>query len=102
MGVASTSKEKTIRVFNKKDHYDQWQFVYNPAMDRGGLLTGPGQPAALGVGTPAAGAQAAGGPGAVGGIGGQPGQNPGQPITQPPQMPPEQPSEPEEPEEPEQ
>lgn len=44
VGVASTSKAKTIRVFNKKDHYNQWQFIYDPSTDRGGLLTTPNQP----------------------------------------------------------
>ena len=43
-GVASMSKEKTIRVFNKKDHYNQWQFIYDPTSDRGGLLMTPNQP----------------------------------------------------------
>jgi len=44
VGVASTSKDKTIRVFNKKDRYNQWQFIYDPTTDRGGLLTTPNQP----------------------------------------------------------
>jgi hypothetical protein len=44
IGVASVSKDKTIREFNKKDHYDQWQFVYDPSLDRGGLLMTPNQP----------------------------------------------------------
>jgi type II secretory pathway pseudopilin PulG len=44
VGVASTNKDKTIRVFNKKDHYNQWQFIYDPTMDRGGLLMTPNQP----------------------------------------------------------
>jgi type II secretory pathway pseudopilin PulG len=44
IGVASTSKNKTIREFNKKDHYNQWQFIYDPSTDRGGLLTTPNQP----------------------------------------------------------
>jgi len=43
-GVASLSKEKTIRVFNKKEHYNQWQFIYDPSTDRGGLLMTPNQP----------------------------------------------------------
>ena len=43
-GVASLSKEKTIRVFNKKEHYNQWQFIYDPTTDRGGLLMTPNQP----------------------------------------------------------
>jgi hypothetical protein len=44
VGVASTSKDKSIREFNKKDHYNQWQFIYDPSTDRGGLLTTPNQP----------------------------------------------------------
>jgi|SRR5579864_498158 len=43
-GVASLSKEKTIRVFNKKNRYNQWQFIYDPTTDRGGLLMTPNQP----------------------------------------------------------
>jgi hypothetical protein len=45
LGVASRSKKKSIREFNKKDHYDQWQFVYDPTTDRGGLMVAPSQPA---------------------------------------------------------
>jgi type II secretory pathway pseudopilin PulG len=44
VGVASTSKAKSIREFNKKDHYNQWQFIYDPSTDRGGLLMTPNQP----------------------------------------------------------
>ena len=43
-GVASLSKDKTIREFNKKNHYNQWQFIYDPTTDRGGLLMTPNQP----------------------------------------------------------
>ncbi|HEY7351284.1 MAG TPA: hypothetical protein VH596_00830 [Terriglobales bacterium] len=50
IGVASRSKEKSIREFNKKDHYNQWQFIYDPSTDRGGLLTTPNQPAIQGAG----------------------------------------------------
>ncbi len=45
VGVASKSKEKTIREFNKKNHYNDWQFIYDPSTDRGGLLNTPAQPA---------------------------------------------------------
>jgi type II secretory pathway pseudopilin PulG len=67
VGVASTSKDKTIREFNKKDHYNQWQFIYDPTSDRGGLLMTPNQPPLKGAVslTPASGTQDA------------PGQNPG-------------------------
>jgi type II secretory pathway pseudopilin PulG len=97
VGVASTSKDKSIRIFNKKDHYNQWQFIYDPTSDRGGLLTGPSQPSLQGA-TNAVQTGAPGTPGAPGALGGPlgqpgPGLQPGQP-TQPgmqtPQMPPDQ------------
>ena len=44
VGVASTSKENTIREYNKKKRYNQWQFIYDPTTDRGGLITTPYQP----------------------------------------------------------
>ena len=47
--MASTSKDKTIREFNKKDHYNQWQFIYDPTSDRGGLLMTPNQPPLTGA-----------------------------------------------------
>jgi hypothetical protein len=45
VGVASLSKRTTIREFDRKNHYNEWQFVYDPSTDRGGLLTTPNQPA---------------------------------------------------------
>lgn len=39
VGVASYSKIKTIRIFNKQDHYNQWQFVYDPGNDKGLMQT---------------------------------------------------------------
>lgn len=44
VGVASTSKDPTIREFDKKKKYNEWQFVYDPTMDRGMLITTPYQP----------------------------------------------------------
>jgi len=44
VGVASLSKNNTIREFNKKKRYNEWQFLYDPAFDRGGLITTPYQP----------------------------------------------------------
>jgi type II secretory pathway pseudopilin PulG len=44
LGVASTSKEKSIRVFYQKNHYKDWLFVYMPMADQGGLLKGPINP----------------------------------------------------------
>jgi len=84
LGVASTSKAKTIRVFYDKNHYNDWFFIYVPQGDRGGLLTGPvslnGPTGNLGGLTP--------------GVGGNlPGQAPGQaqgvsPNASQPQSPP--------------
>jgi type II secretory pathway pseudopilin PulG len=58
LGVASTSKATGFHEYNEKSKYDQWLFIYDPTMDRGGLITGPynskafvGQAAP--VGTPA-------------------------------------------------
>lgn len=43
VGVASISKDRTIRIFDKKKKYNEWQFVYDPTMDRGLLITTPYQ-----------------------------------------------------------
>jgi type II secretory pathway pseudopilin PulG len=44
IGVASTSKEKGFHEYNHKSKYNEWQFVYDPTADRGGLITTPYQP----------------------------------------------------------
>ena len=44
VGVASNSKETTIREFNHKRKYSEWQFVYDPTSDTGGLIRTPNQP----------------------------------------------------------
>ena len=49
VGVVSTSENETIREFNKKNHYNEWQFIYDPSTDRGGLLNTPAQPPLQGV-----------------------------------------------------
>jgi len=50
VGVASSSKKDTIREFNHKKKYNEWQFIYDPGTDRGGLITTPNQPAIQGFG----------------------------------------------------
>jgi type II secretory pathway pseudopilin PulG len=106
LGVASTSKAKTIRVFFDKNHYNDWLFIYVPQADRGGLLTGPINPSMqtgnVGGLTPG---QMAGGPQGQGGLGqggfgqsgfgqgltnGGPNQGPQPPSPQPPGQPPQQ------------
>jgi type II secretory pathway pseudopilin PulG len=44
VGVASSSKKATIREFNHKKKYNEWQFIYDPGTDSGGLLMTPYQP----------------------------------------------------------
>src|SRR5262252_10544399 len=44
VGVVSNSKATSIREFNNKSHYNDWPFVYDPSIDRGGLLNAPTQP----------------------------------------------------------
>jgi type II secretory pathway pseudopilin PulG len=43
-GVASPSRATTIREFNHKNHYNQWLFFYDPALDRGFPIKGPSTP----------------------------------------------------------
>jgi hypothetical protein len=51
VGVASTDKKhKSILEFNKKNHYNDWYFIYDPASDTGKLLVGPWQPLTIGSG----------------------------------------------------
>jgi hypothetical protein len=87
VGVVSTSKLKTIREFNKKDHYNQWQFIYDPTSDRGGLLMTPNQPPLKGA-APLPPSQTGGPGGQNPGAQGDQG-NRGNPV-QPPQLPPDQ------------
>jgi type II secretory pathway pseudopilin PulG len=50
LGVVSTSQEKTIREFCKKNHYKDWIFIYDPSTDRGGTITTPWCPIAINQG----------------------------------------------------
>jgi type II secretory pathway pseudopilin PulG len=81
VGVVSTSTKESIREFNKKNHYNDWQFIYDPSTDRGGLLNTPAQPALQGPGI---------GQGTLGGFGNPQAPNmgpttaPGVPLPPPP------------------
>lgn len=86
VGVVSTSKNASIRAFNKKDHYNQWQFIYDPSTDRGGLLMTPNQPPLNLPGQAGTGQPGNGQPGAGTGLVGAP--NPSaSPVTPAPQQP---------------
>ena len=83
LGVVSISKATTIREFNRKNHYNDWLFIYDPTSDRGGLLNAPVQPnlnQGLGGGPPTGGPGVPpnAGPGGKGGQPPQPGPPPGQ------------------------
>jgi len=40
-GVASSSKAKSIRSFDHKEHYNEWWFFYDPRFDHGYEIKGP-------------------------------------------------------------
>lgn len=110
IGVASVSDKEGIHEFNDKTHYNEWYFVYDPTIDRGGLIKGPytgktfgnaGTPGGMngpmapmgqqpgGLGQQPGGFSQPGGLGQPGGMGQQPGGF-GQPIG-PAQQPPPNP-----------
>ena len=67
IGVASTSKQKSIKELNGKDHYNEWLFVYDPRLDtpRVGV---PGGVAGGNVGSVGSGSGSGSGPGGPGGV----------------------------------
>jgi len=84
IGVTSKSKESSIKLYNGRDRYNEWAFLYIQTAQRPG---GPGGGMAPGMGGP-------GGPGQRPGQGGQPGQQrpgqtgqPGQTVRPPVVMP---------------
>lgn len=95
MGVTSKSKDKSIRLYNGRSHYNEWQFVWVQQTQAPGVGGAPGQQPGRGRGT---GPGAPGGPGPIGGPrggrggpGGPGGRGPGgfqSPFGQPPQPPP--------------
>jgi len=50
VGVVSANKHTGYREFNHKKKYSEWQFIYDPGTDRGGLLMTPNQPQLQGFG----------------------------------------------------
>ena len=48
IGVTSKSKEASIKLYNGRDHYNEWAFVYIQTAQRPGQSAGPG----VGVGQP--------------------------------------------------
>ena len=72
-GVTSKSKDESIRVYNGRTHYNEWQFLYTAPAGRGAAQPGvvPGQPGAPGQPQP--------GPPGQRGRGQNPGGRPGFP-----------------------
>jgi len=75
VGVASSKEEESIKELNGKDHYNDWQFVYDPTQDpanrgRTGLPGQQGVPGAPTVGTPGQTGQPGPGISPMGGPGG--------------------------------
>jgi type II secretory pathway pseudopilin PulG len=44
IGVASKSKEKSLRVYNGRTTYNEWQFVWNPQTATPGMMPGGNRP----------------------------------------------------------
>lgn len=42
VGVSSTSKKESIKQLNTKNHYNDWEFVYDPRLDLGAVQPIPG------------------------------------------------------------
>lgn len=50
LGVVSASKNKSVREFCKKTHYNDWKFIYDPTNDLGGTINSPWCPLTVGQG----------------------------------------------------
>jgi type II secretory pathway pseudopilin PulG len=78
IGVMSKSKDASIKLYNGRNHYNEWAFVYIQTAQRPGQSAGPGVPG--GQGQPAQrpfGTQPGGTPGGMQRPGGQPMPMPG-------------------------
>ena len=67
IGVASTSTDTSLRIYNGRTHYNEWQFIYSPAL----MQPGQQRPGVPGRGMPGRGPGGRGmGPGGMGPGGG--------------------------------
>jgi type II secretory pathway pseudopilin PulG len=100
MGVTSKSKDKSIRLYKGRSHYNEWQFVFTPPVQTPGAVggapgvggqrggrgnQGPNQP--IGGGFRTGGPGGPGGPGGFGGPGGRGGPGGGRGPGNPPSSP---------------
>jgi type II secretory pathway pseudopilin PulG len=68
IGVSPASEKESIFVYKKKNHYNEWEFLYSPQSDMGmmGMMPPPGiQPSTPGVGAPGTTFSPTGGAGGV-------------------------------------
>jgi hypothetical protein len=68
IGVSPASEKESIFVYKKKNHYNEWEFLYSPMSDNGmmGMMPPPGiQPSTPGVGAPGTTFSPTGGAGAA-------------------------------------
>ena len=84
VGVVSASGAASLRLYNGRNHYNQWAFIYNPPTAVVGGAAGGVQGGAAGGVGPGGARQPAGGPG---GAVGQPGRAPGSASGSAPQQP---------------
>ena len=76
VGVTSKSKERSIRLYNGRDKYNEWAFIYLQTAQRvGGSTAGAGMMPGGRGGPGGAGGQGQGGQGFPGGMGGRGGPN---------------------------
>ena len=56
VGVSSMSEKESLKELNGKDHYNEWEFVYDPRLDPQAQVMGPAgiNPNPQGLGQPAA------------------------------------------------
>ena len=59
-GVASTMERSGIKIYNERDKYNEWEFLYDMTQDRTGLAGAAGQPGQPGQGQQRPGAQPGG------------------------------------------
>ncbi len=88
VGVSPASPNKSIYVYKKKDHYNQWEFLYSPLQDMQQQMGAGGQPGGgmgqpgTGIGQPGTGTFGGQNPGGFG-PGGNSGPTPIQPTPTP-------------------
>ena len=51
IGVSPASTKQSILVYKKKDHYNQWEFLYSPLQDQPVIATTSGTTPGTGIGT---------------------------------------------------